>query len=58
MNNLHPAQIIEQLNDAIDAYINAIEAVKNGNPALAKTLLADAEALTDPVLLTLENEEA
>ena len=55
---LNQAEIVHKLNEAADACIDAILEIHKNNPAQAKDLIACALAALDPVLLTLDKEEA
>lgn len=57
MNQLNQAEIIQKLNQAAYACIDAIEEVRHKNNAQAKDLLSCALSAIDPVLLALEEEE-
>ena len=58
MYDLNEAEMIAKINEAADACIDAILEIRQNNRAQAKELLACGLAALDPVLLTLEKEEA
>lgn len=54
MNQLNQAEIIQKLNEAADACIDAITEIERNDQAQALELLACAESALDLVLLELE----
>lgn len=58
MHDLNQAEIIAKLNEAADACIDAIHEIRQKDFTQVKSLLGCALRAIDPVLRTLDKEEA
>lgn len=58
MYDLNEAEMIAKINEAADACIDAIHEIQQNDRAQVKSLLGCALRAIDPVLRTLDKEEA